>query len=179
MSKGFLCGDTIILRGFEKEDLQCLYDWTNDSEVTHFMFMGDRPAIMERLIENWERETKSSADIVFAIVEKKQQKVIGSAGLYAINWISRSTEFRVIIGEKGCWRKGIGTEAAQLLLSYAFEKLNLNKVWLGVNAENKGAVRSYEKAGFVHEGVLRQEIFRNNRYYDVMRMSILKEEFSG
>lgn len=177
MIKGFLSGEKVILRGFEKEDIKYLYNWINNSEVTHYMFMGERPAIMERLTENWEKEVKSSSDIVFAIIERKHDRVIGSAGLYSINCISRHAEFRIIIGEKDFWSKGIGSEVAIIVIEYAFNKLNLNKIWLGVNADNAGAVKSYEKAGFVREGILRQEIYRNGRYYDAVRMSVLREEF--
>ena len=102
--------------------------------------------------------------------------MIGWCGLYCINWIARSAEYRVFIGEVDCRGKGIGTEIGGILLRYGFGKLNLNKIYLGVNAEHKEALRSYEKAGFVKEGLLRQEIFRNNRYYDVIRMGVLREE---
>lgn len=173
----FLSGEKVYLRGFEREDLKNLYEWINDIKVTHYMFMGERPAIMKRLEENWEREIASPNDVVFAIVDAKKELTIGSAGLYVINFISRHAEFRIIIGEKEYWDKGVGTEVCRLMLEYAFSKLNLNKVWLGVNADNVRAVRSYEKAGFVKEGLLRQEIYRNGRYYDAVRMSILREEF--
>ncbi|MGZ3692085.1 MAG: GNAT family N-acetyltransferase, partial [Pseudobdellovibrio sp.] len=60
---------------------------------------------------------------------------------------------------------------------YAFEALNMNKVWLGVNIENKRAYESYLKCGFKPEGILRQELYRNNTFYDVARMSLLKDEY--
>lgn len=177
MIGAFLTGKSIFLRAFEKDDLRHLYNWINDPDVTRYMFMGDRPAVMERLLEAWEAEVKRQTDIVFAIVHKKTKKVIGSTGLYSINSISRHAEFRVIIGETAYRGKGIGTEVTKLIINYAFDKLNLNKVWLGGNADNIGAIKSYEKSGFVKEGVLRQEIYRNGRYYDAVRMSILREEF--
>jgi RimJ/RimL family protein N-acetyltransferase len=121
----------------------------------------------------------SDKDIVFAIVDKKTNEHIGNAGLYTINWLYRSAEYRIIIGEKKYWNKGYGAEAAGLIIDYGFNKLNLNKVWLGVNTENKGAVRSYIKSGFKEEGILRDEIYRNGRYYDAVRMSILRREFYG
>ncbi|MBI4833601.1 MAG: GNAT family N-acetyltransferase [Planctomycetes bacterium] len=170
-------GKKSYLRGIEKEDLPILARWINDSKVTHYMFMGSRPAVLDRLLEQWEHETKSEHDIVFTIVSRKGEKIIGSAGLYTINWISRSAEFRVIIGETLYWDKGIGVEITKLLTEYGFSKLNLNKVWLGVNASNLAAVKCYEKAGFIREGVLREEIYRNNQYYNAIRMSILRKEF--
>lgn len=174
----FIVGKTVYLRGIEKKDLEGNYfNWANDPEVTYYMFMGSVPNNLENLQEEYDRLRKSTTDIVFIIADKKTDKPIGSAGLYRIEWISRTAEYRIVIGEKDFWDKGIGTEVAGLILQYGFEKLNLNKIWLGVNASNQRAVKSYEKAGFVREGVLRQEIYRNSTYYDAIRMSVLRDEY--
>jgi RimJ/RimL family protein N-acetyltransferase len=111
------------------------------------------------------------------VCDKEQEVFIGTTGLYSINWIMRAAEFRVFIGNKAFWNRGIGTECTKLMVVYGLEKLNLNRIWLGVNADNLGGVHAYEKAGFVREGVLRQEQYRNFRYYDVIRMSILRTEY--
>lgn len=176
----FVVGKKLYLRGLEKKDLTGNYfQWANNPEVTYYMFMGVKPNSIEQMEEEYNQLIKSNNDVVFAIIDKKTDTHIGNVGLYAINWISRSAEFRIIIGEKEFLGKGYGTEAAELILQYAFEKLNLNKVWLGVNAENLPAVKSYENAGFVREGTLRQEIYRNSKYYDAIRMSILREEYAN
>lgn len=177
MNTPFIKGKKINLRGIESEDLINIAAWINDPVVTHYLFMGDKPAHIELLREEWEKQIRSHEEVAFAVLEAKKNKMIGWGGLYRINWISRTAEYRVFIGDKNFWGKGLGTEIAELLIAYGFEKLNMNKIWLGVNTAHKGAVRSYEKAGFVREGVLRQEIFRNNRYYDAVRMSILRQEY--
>ncbi len=177
MKSPFIAGERLNLRGIERKDLQKFVSWIDDSEVTHYMFMGASPTYIELLIEQWENQIRNPNEVIFGIVDKKEDLLIGSTGLYQINWISRSAEYRIIIGEKKFWDKGYGTETAKLLIRYAFEKLNLNRVWLGVNAENVAAVKSYEKVGFAKEGVLRKDLFRNNKYYDVIRMSILREEY--
>jgi RimJ/RimL family protein N-acetyltransferase len=151
--------------------------WANDSDVTYFMFMGATPSTSDRLEEEFEPLWKSKNDIVMAVIDNKTDVHIGNAGLYAINWISRAAEFRIVIGEKKFWNKGCGTEASQLTVTYGFEKLNLNKIWLGVNQDNHNAVKTYEKAGFIHEGTLRNEIYRNGKYYNALRMSMLREEY--
>lgn len=178
MISPFITGRKVYLRGIEKEDLPNLVKWMSDPKVTYFLFMGDRPAHLELVSEEWDKQIRSNEEIAFAIVAKKNDKMIGWGGLYRINWVSRTAEYRVFIGEKNYWNKGIGTEMAKLLIKYGFEKLNLNRIWLGVNASHKGAVRSYEKGGFVREGILRQETFRNNQYYDVVRMGILRSEYN-
>jgi ribosomal-protein-alanine N-acetyltransferase len=178
MQHPFIIGERIYLRGLERNDLTGnMFQWANDPEVTHYMFMGATPNTMERLQEEYEQLHGSKNDVIFAIVEREADTHIGNVGLYTINWIARSAELRIVVGEKQHWNKGYGTEATRLTLRYGFDKLNLNKVWLGVNAAHQGAVRAYEKAGFVHEGVLRQEIYRNGQYYDAARMSVLRGEF--
>ena len=179
MKAPFITGHRIYLTGINKEDLSKIVKWVNDSEMTYYLFMGDRPAHIELLTEQWEKEIKNPNEVAMAIVDKKKDKMIGWSGLYSINWISRSAEYRIFIGEKQYRDRGIGTEVAKLMLNYGFEKLNLNKIWLGVNAAHKGAVHSYEKAGFVKEGMLREEIYRNGKYYDAIRMSILRKGSHG
>jgi len=174
----FIVGKKVYLRGLEKADLKGDYfQWANDSEVNQYMFMGTKPSCLENLEEEYDALRKSNTDIVFMIIDKKTDKAIGCTGLHRIEWIGRSTEYRIFIGDKDFWGKNYGSEVAKLMLQYGFDKLNMNKVWLGVNADNPAAVKSYDKAGFVREGVLRQEIYRNSTYYDAIRMSVLREEY--
>lgn len=181
MGKEFAILNDVYLRGIQKEDFtERMYNWANDDEVTHYMFTGLKPSTKEGM-EKWFNDTinsiNSNSEVVFTIVDKESDKPIGLVGLYSINHQIHSAEFRIIIGEKSYWGKGIGSECARWVIGYAFRSLNMNKVWLGVNEENLGAVKSYEKAGFIHEGRLRQEIYRNNRYYDAVKMSLLKSEW--
>lgn len=176
MEHPFIVGKKVYLRGLTKEDLRGnMFQWANDSEVTHYMFTGHRPNHIELLEAEYERIIRSQTDIELAIIDKKTDTHIGNAGLYCIRWISRSAEFRIIIGEKKFWNKGYGAEVTRLLVDYAFNKLNLRKVLLGVNKEHRSAVKCYEKAGFKKEGILKDEIYRNGRYYDAVRMSIIRK----
>lgn len=178
MHHPFIIGEKVYLRALEKNDLVGnMFQWANDSGVTHYMFMGAVPNTMERLEEEYEQLLNSKNDVVLAAIDQKTDIHIGNVGLYVINWINRSAEFRIIIGEKEYWNKGYGSELTKLTVTYGYEKLNLNKIWLGVNKDNKSAVKTYEKAGFVYEGNLRQEIYRNGQYYDAVRMSILRNEY--
>jgi ribosomal-protein-alanine N-acetyltransferase len=174
----FIEGEKIYLRGLEKRDLMGgMFQWANDCEVTYYMFMGAMPNILEELEKEYEQLVKSTRDVVFAIIDKESDVHIGNVGLYSIQWIGRSAELRIVIGEKEFWGRGYGTEATKLTVDYGFDKLNLNSIYLGVNAEHSGAIRAYESAGFIREGTMRQYIYRNGRYYDAIRMSILREEY--
>jgi RimJ/RimL family protein N-acetyltransferase len=87
--------------------------------------------------------------------------------------------FGIFIGDKSFWNSGCGTEATRLTRKHGFETLNLNRIYLYVFETNLGAVRVYEKAGLVHEGKLRQSIYRNGRYIDAFLMSILRSEWDA
>lgn len=178
MYHSFIVGEKVYLRGIERKDLEGPYfQWANDPKVTEYMFMGLKPNSLVALEEEYNTLMKSSNDVAFLVIDKQTDKPIGSAGIYAISWVARTAEYRVMIGEKDFWDKGYGTEIAHLLMEYAFGKLNLNNLWLGVNADNPRAVKSYENAGFVTEGRLRALIYRNGKYYDVIKMNILRDEY--
>jgi RimJ/RimL family protein N-acetyltransferase len=66
----------------------------------------------------------------------------------------------------------------RLMLNYGFNTLNLNRVYLRVYESNPRGIRCYEKAGFRHEGRLRQAIFQDGRYIDLLMMSVIRSEWS-
>jgi diamine N-acetyltransferase len=88
-------------------------------------------------------------------------------------------EFGIFIGDKSLWDKGYGTEAVELLLLHGFQTLNLNRIYLRVYSTNLRAKRSYEKAGFVLEGTLRQAMYRHGQYADIHIMSVLRPEWAA
>lgn len=65
----------------------------------------------------------------------------------------------------------------QLLVKYGFETLNMHRIWLRVFEENKGAIHSYEKVGFVHEGMMRDLDYKNGKYHNILIMSVLRQEY--
>jgi RimJ/RimL family protein N-acetyltransferase len=115
--------------------------------------------------------------LVIEIESEGGWKAIGNTSLMGIEWTSRLAEVGLFIGEKQLWNQGYGRETVQLMLKYAFETLNMNRVWLRVYEHNLRGIKAYERAGFVHEGRLRQAIYSDGRYYDVLIMSVLHSEW--
>jgi len=96
-----------------------------------------------------------------------------------IDFLNRKADLSIIIGEKKFLDKGLGAETVTLLLGHAFGKLSLHKIGLGVLSKHTVAIRSYEKAGFVIEGILKDEILLNGQYHDITKMRILAEDFKA
>lgn len=113
---------------------------------------------------------------MFAICDKTNDLHIGNIKVDNFDWVSRTCELGVLLGDRTYWGKGIGTEVMQLTLHYAFEQLNIRKVMLAVYANNPAAIKLYEKVGFVQEGCLRQQIHYKGEYIDKYYMGIFSNE---
>lgn len=70
-----------------------------------------------------------------------------------------------------------GTAAMEQLLEFAFVRRNLRRLHLEVIESNAGAIRSYEKAGFVVEGRLREHAWLRGRYEDIVLMGLLRSDW--
>lgn len=175
MNKAFLTGKKVYLRGLEEDDLEYIQKWLCDSEVTHTLFQGDKPLLLDQIKENFLNDVKAGS-VIFAIFDKKKNKIIGWAGLYELDWISRKSEVRFFIGEKSYWKKGFATECVSLLINYGFQKLNLHRIYGGTNEENHGSAKIFLKLGFSKEGRLKDDHFRNGRYYDIVRFGLINKK---
>lgn len=178
MDVPFLIGSLVYLRPLEPADARTLVRWMNDRDVTRTLGMY-RPMTEESEREFIERVTKSPNEIGLAIVSRRGDRFIGTVGLMMIDWRSRLAEFGISIGDKASWGRGYGTEATRLVTAYAFETVNLNRVWLRVFENNPGAIRAYERAGFRREGTLRRAVFVDGAYRDVHVMAVLRDEWAG
>jgi RimJ/RimL family protein N-acetyltransferase len=116
-------------------------------------------------------------DVALAIVLRAGDRLVGGTGLHDIDQRCRKAQFGIFLGPREEWGQGHGTEATRLLLDYAFATLNLNRVWLQVYEYNERGLRAYEKVGFRREGVLRQDTFRDGRYWDTVVMGLLRQEW--
>lgn len=117
-----------------------------------------------------------SADIKLAVCLTDNNLHIGNVYLTDINYINRTAESHIMIGNQAYWGQGLGREALLQILHYGFEERGLNRVYAHINADNTASLRLHEKCGYKKEGVLRQAIFKNGQFKDVVVMSILKEE---
>ena len=174
----YYMGQRIYFRPFELADEPMLRRWINDPRIWSTLHHRG-PMNASRETEWIESQGKSKTDYVFAIVVKDEERLIGSAGLHQIDARTRSATFGLLIGDVAYQNRGFGSEATRLTLKYGFRELNLNRIQLGVFANNWRAIRAYQKAGFVHEGCLRQSQYSQGEYVDEYRFAILREEWEG
>lgn len=169
-------GPRLYLRPLELEDVPMVQRWLNDPEVTRTLDAW-RPinAVFERGFI--ERLSTSEKDMVWVVVRRADDRPLGITGLHQIDWRTRQAVFGIALGEREEWGKGHGTEATALVVRYAFDTLNLNRVSLLVYDSNPAGQRAYEKVGFRREGVLREHWYKGGRSGDTIAMAILRREW--
>lgn len=167
-------GQDIYLRLMNEGDTDNIVKWRN-SDFVRRNFIYQKPFTREGH-ENWVRTMIDTGKVIQFIICTKDERPIGSVYLRDIDQIHHKAEYGIFIGEKDALKKGYGTQAAKLIIAYAFEKLKLHKLMLRVLAENGQAKRSYEKAGFIQEAYLKDEVFLEGQYKDVIYMAVIHEE---
>jgi RimJ/RimL family protein N-acetyltransferase len=175
-------GERIRLRRDERTDLPKFVEWLNDPQVSRYLLAMRLPfsqANEEQWFENMLKNPPEEQPFAIEIRDGDGWRLIGNCGFSDINRTARNAEVGLLIGDKSCWNKGYGTEVMCLLLRTGFETLNLNRIFLRVDEANKGGIRAYEKAGFVHEGRMRQAAYSEGRYSDYLFMSVLRSEWDA
>jgi RimJ/RimL family protein N-acetyltransferase len=172
-----ILGDRVRLRGIEREDIPTFVRWLNDPEVRRYLELYLPISRAEE--ERWfEARLADDSSRVFAI-ETGEGMVIGNIGLHQLDWKNRNAMLGIVIAEKEYWGRGYGTDAITALLGFAFNEMNLHRIYLSVFDFNERAIRCYEKCGFRREGRAREALFREGRYRDSIHMAILREEFAN
>ena len=152
-----LTGTAVTLRPITDADTDLIVKWRNTpSVVQNFIF----------------RQTFTPE---YIILDNADGKPVGSVYYRDIDNHNRSAEYGIFIGEESARGKGLGTETARLFTQFGFDTLHLHRISLRVLAENAAARRSYEKAGFVQEGVFRDMELLDGAYRDVVFMAKLAE----
>jgi RimJ/RimL family protein N-acetyltransferase len=175
-----LTGKLVRLRAIEMEDLDRYLAWINDPEVVQYLATAAPHPVSRVQEEEWIRQAVTHTqppEITYAIETLDEGRHIGSVSLHRVGHTAHHAGLGILIGDKAHWNRGFGTDAIITMLRYAFEELNLNRVSLEVHDFNAGAIACYRKCGFIEEGRLRQDRFRNGEYGDTMVMGVLRDEF--
>jgi len=176
-----LKGKLVRLSAVDPEEFgRALTLWRMDSEFNRLADSNPSLPRSSKAIQKWlekEAEEMGPAAHVFTIRTLDGNRLIGDIGLHVVNWSGRDAFVGIAIGERELWGKGYGTDAMRAILRYGFTEINLRRVSLSVFEYNPRAIRSYEKAGFRHEGRLRQFLNREGRRWDMLYMGILREEW--
>jgi RimJ/RimL family protein N-acetyltransferase len=178
MNTSVFDGKLVRLTVFDPEtDAELIARWSRDSEYSRLSDADPAYMWTSQQVKEWmEKQTELHH---FTIRTLAEDKPIGDISLSGFSWIERQAWVGIGLGEREYWGKGYGTDAMQIVLRYAFQELNLNRVNLDVFEYNARAVKSYLKCGFIEEGRTRQAMRREGRRWDILFMGILKSEWEA
>lgn len=175
---GRIIGEHVVLREFRQEDISGIRSWVTDPETTRCLGgVYLRP-------QSWEQSESyltsllsgDAGGVHLAIAAADSLRYLGQCSLMMIDNVARHAELAIVLCPDSA-NRGLGSEAVRLMLRFAFEQLNLNRVYLKVRADNPRAIRCYEKCGFQREGLMRAHAYADGAYQDILCMGILKAEF--
>jgi len=172
-----LQGEKTRLRPLREDDLALVQRWFNTPEVRHWLHQSDRPdATLEAVREHFWRPVAEGRAVAW-VIEAAGGRPVGTLRLLEIDSHHGRAELAISIGDSGHWSRGLGTDAVQQALTYAFQTLDLRRVGLITDADNARGIRCYEKAGFVREGLLRQHRLRYGKPVNMLTMAVLRDEW--
>ena len=174
-------GEKVKLRPLEESDLDNILKHWNDWEIRRTLLL---PIPMSRVMEQeWLHNAVRSSPfkdgrVIFAIEDKNTHEFLGTTSLESIRFHNGTAEFGIAIMNKARLGMGYGTDTTTVMLWYGFHILNLHSIYLRVMEYNKRGIRAYEKAGFKQVGRMREQVFNEGKWHDVIIMDILQAEFS-
>jgi len=176
----FLVGDSIYLRPLELESGPAAARWLGAAEIDG-PFARNLPVSDEGARRLIEALTRDERQIGIGVARRADDRLVGVVRLHGVATQRRSAGYRLALAPAAELGRGaadaVTRETTRLVLAYAFEVLNLNRIHLRLLAADRAARKRWASEGFVEEGILRQEALRDGAYEDVVVMAILRGEW--
>lgn len=166
----------LLLRHPTQNDVEHLVVLKNN-RIASKLLGGNTPTYTAEGLSKWvDFHNNNEEEVLFVVYDETVGKLIGHVGLYKIDPVAKKTEYGILLADDDSRGKGYGTLCTRAMVDYAFDVLKLHKVTAEVLTENKASEDMFRKCGFKVDGILRDDCYKNDRYYDVFAMSILHNE---
>lgn len=170
-------GKTVSFRALEEEDLKSLRDWRN----SQYIRKSTREYKLLNLInqKNWFKsihESNPPTHIMFGVLNKRK-KLIGVTGLTYIDWKNRHSEISVYLSYPKWQKKQEAKDTIRLIMDYGFGELNLHRLYVEIFELMNENIELFYKMNFIKEGILRQKVWRYNKWWNTVIYSKLANEY--
>jgi len=177
MNSSNLIGNIYILSPLTQGDITEEYIvWLNDPVVNKYLEVRHHNQTIETVTEYVDDFYKDLEKYIWGIYSE-EEGLIGTVNLHNIDRCHNTAELGLMIGNKDYWGKSASEEAISLVLDFAFDLLELNRVTGGTYSTNIGMIFTYKRLGFTREGVMRKSFLEGGNYIDGYRWGILSEEW--
>jgi RimJ/RimL family protein N-acetyltransferase len=173
----FLESERIFLTPINEDDMDFHYFWDHDRETQALDGGTHRPQNYENFKKDYNKDVRNNDKaMVFSVILKEDGTLIGIVVLFHINYYARTCEWGLKL-DKPYRRRGIGREAARLVIAYVFEELGFVRLQSGATHKNTASIRLQSSLGFVREGVFRKARLVNGEYLDSINFAMLRDEY--
>ncbi len=162
----------IYIRPMEEADVDKWVAWRNSDLVKgYYIYRGEftRQSQLDWMKANV--DTGKACLMIICLME--DDRPIGCVQIKDIDRFHNKGEYGIFIGEADAQGKGYGNAAAKMMLRYGFEELSLHRIYLEAIEGNERAIKSYENAGFVKEGILKDNAFIDGTYKNIVWMGAI------
>ena len=168
----------LLLRQITQEDDKSLLEVLSNEVTCEYLIHNPVNDIVniKRMITGMQRFFDEKQRIRWGIAQKQDHSVIGHCGFFDIDRSNCCAEISYCL-KNGLWGQGIMTEALGAMLKFGFEDYGLNRIVAKVMKRNIGSIKVLQKLGFIQEGLLRESLYKNGQYHDLMIFSVLKSEY--
>jgi [ribosomal protein S5]-alanine N-acetyltransferase len=168
----------LCVRQITQEDDKSLFEVLSDEVTCKYLTHNEINDIanIRRMITGMQRFFDEKQRIRWGIAQKQDDSLIGHCGFFDIDKSNCCAEISYCL-KSGLWGQGIMTEALDVALKFGFEDYGLNRIVAKVMKDNINSIKVLQKLGFVQEGLLRENLYKNGQYHDLKIFSILKSEY--
>ena len=172
----------LVLRKIVLDDALAIFEILSDKRVVsstagleQYTSTDQAKELVNEIVHNYQ----SGYDpLIFAIIDKSSDNLIGCVGFFGYNALFSRAELGYFLSPHS-WGKGFVTEAAQALVNFGFTNMHLNRIEATVFPENSASIRVLEKIGMQCEGLMRQHVMRDGKFRDRKLYAILRDEWQG
>jgi ribosomal-protein-alanine N-acetyltransferase len=170
--------DRLFLKGFSPEDMNFIFTQLSKNEIKELLGHKSEDDYLKEL----EKQKNGYASynrsfILFLLIDKKTNKVIGRCGIHNWNKEHERAEIGYIITDEDFKNKGLMSEAVKTIIHFSFHTLQLHRLEAMASSENTFSVNILKKNNFTREGLLRKHYKIEDRFEDSILFSLLREEF--
>ena len=161
----------------KQEHLSNIFKLFSDKKVTQFYnvvtLTNEEEA--QKFIDWFQTRFVEKVGIRWGISLKGHDNIIGTIGFNNFTKQHRANiGFDLLVD---FWNNGYLTEAIKCVTEFGFNKLDVNRIEAEVMMGNIASEKVLAKNGFTNEGLLRQWMYWNNKYYDMTMFSLLQSDF--
>jgi RimJ/RimL family protein N-acetyltransferase len=173
----------IRLEYFTEKDFDQLIRWIDTEELlTNWAGSLFRFPLTEESLQWYIADTNDPATsdaFVYKAVDIATGETVGHISLGGFSRKNRSARISRVLVPGSAKGKGICPQMIRAVCRFGFEELQLHRISLGVYDFNGSALRCYEKAGFVKEGVQRDILLYEGKFWSLVEMSMLESEWAA